>query len=76
MGEPGQNAMKGGFGTLDKAEKEFSKKFKDKTKNDWENRDSFVPQPGKYTLIDMGDEEEEEEQAMVGCHNNRSHDHI
>ena len=67
MGEPGQNAMKGPFTKIDPATKEFEKKFKDKTRNDWSDRANFTPVPGKYTLIDMGDEEEgEEETAMVG----------
>ena len=63
VGEVGSNASKR-CGSLDDAAKEFKKKFKDKTKNDWDKRDSFVPQPGKYTLIDMGDEDEDEG-AMV-----------
>ena len=66
VGEPGQNAMKGPFGSTDAAAKEFNKKFKDKTRNDWEKRQVFTAHPGKYTLIEMGDEdEEEEEETMV-----------
>ena len=68
VGEPGQNAMKGPFGSTDAAAKEFNKKFKDKTRNNWEERHVFTPYQGKYTLIEMGDEEEgeeEEEEAMV-----------
>ncbi len=45
----------------DKAVKDFEKKFKDKTKNDWKNRENFVEHKGKYTLIEMdsgGGEEE------------------
>ena len=58
--------MKGAFSDLSKAEKEFEKKFKDKTRNSWSERNTFQPVPGKYTLIDMGDDEEEEETvAMV-----------
>lgn len=65
VGESGQNAAKS-FTKIEEAQKEFKKKFKDKTKNDWDSRDTFTPHPGKYTLIDMGDEgEEEEEEAMV-----------
>ena len=65
VGESGQNAMKGPFFDINGAEKEFNKKFKDKTRNDWYERANFAPSPGKYTLIEMGDEEEEEEELMV-----------
>ncbi|KAJ8301262.1 hypothetical protein KUTeg_020249 [Tegillarca granosa] len=58
VGEPGANALKGPFGSADPAIKEFCKKFSDKTKNKWENRASFKPVPGKYTLIEMADEDE------------------
>ena len=61
VGEPGQNAMKGPFSSIDAAAKEFKKKFTDKTKNKWENRDKFVPAPGKYTLIEMDDDSDGEE---------------
>ena len=54
------NAMKGPFHSMDPASKEFMKKFKDKTKNDWSKRESFTPHPGKYTLIEMGDEGDDE----------------
>jgi poly [ADP-ribose] polymerase len=64
VGEPGQNAMKR-IGDLSSAEKEFRKKFKDKTKNDWDKRDNFTPQPGKYTLLDMGDDDGEEEDVPM-----------
>ena len=53
--------MKGPFSSIDAAAKEFTKKFSDKTKNKWENRDKFVPAPGKYTLIEMDDDPEGEE---------------
>ena len=51
----------------DAAIKSFEKKFKDKTKNNWSDRNNFVPQTGKYTLIEMdtGAEEEEEELTTV-----------
>ena len=68
VGEPGQNAMKGPFTSQDKAAGEFCKKFRDKTKNAWEERDSFTPVPGKYTLIEMDDEEPDEEVGGAdGC---------
>ncbi|KAL3852914.1 hypothetical protein ACJMK2_016520 [Sinanodonta woodiana] len=57
VGEAGANANKG---PIDKASaiKDFEKKFSDKTKNKWANRDSFKPVPGKYTLIEMASEED------------------
>ncbi len=63
VGEPGQNALKM-FKLLPEAEKEFKKKFSDKTKNKWETRDKFVPAPGKYTLIEMDEEDEEMDQVI------------
>jgi len=53
VGESGQNAQKGPFGDLDKAISEFKKKFKDKTRNNWDDRDNFEPASGKYTMIEM-----------------------
>ena len=53
QGDPGQTASKGPFGTLENAEKEFKKKFKDKTKNSWDDRDNFKPASGKYTMIEI-----------------------
>ena len=61
VGEPGQNALKGPFSKIEDAAKEFKKKFLDKTKNKWENRDSFVPSRGKYTLIEMDDDSDGEQ---------------
>ena len=57
QGEPGANALKGPT-NLASAVKDFEKKFSDKTKNKWANRASFAPVPGKYTLIEMADEDE------------------
>ena len=58
VGEPGQHAMKGPLGR-EAAEKEFKKKFSDKTRNKWEEREAFTPAPGKYTLIEMDDDDED-----------------
>ena len=65
VGEPGQNAMKGPFGTVEQASQEFCKKFRDKTKNAWEDRQNFTPVPGKYTLIEMDDDDEDEQVGAV-----------
>ncbi|XP_070559252.1 protein mono-ADP-ribosyltransferase PARP3-like [Ptychodera flava] len=63
VGEPGQNALKGPFSDIKSAQSEFEKKFKDKTRNAWGNRDNFKPSPGKYTLLEMDQDETEEEVA-------------
>ena len=46
---------------LSLAESEFKKKFSDKTKNKWEQREQFTAVPGKYTLLEMADESDDEE---------------
>ncbi|CAG5126727.1 unnamed protein product [Candidula unifasciata] len=58
VGEPGQNALKGPFDDPEKAVKDFVKKFKDKTKNDWSDRENFTPVKGKYTLLEMAGEDD------------------
>ena len=50
--------MFGPFGSADPAVKQFEQKFKDKTRNNWAQRDNFVPSPGKYTLIEVGEFED------------------
>ena len=52
--------MKGPFAKMELAEKEFAKKFKDKTKNNWDDRSEFVPAAGKYTLLEMAGSDDEE----------------
>ena len=49
---------------FDGALKEFKKKFRDKTKNKWEEKASFTPHSGKYTLIEMDDGDEEDEDDL------------
>lgn len=65
VGEVGQDACRGPFSDVNVAIKDFEKKFKDKTKNDWEKRDAFVAKAGKYTLIEVEGEAEEEEEEKV-----------
>ena len=65
VGEAGQNAMKGPFGSVDRASQEFCKKFRDKTKNAWEDRHQFNAVPGKYTLIEMDDDCDEDDQVCT-----------
>lgn len=46
--------------------KAFKKKFKDKTKNDWDKRENFTPQAGKYTLIEIDEDEEDGTDTVDG----------
>ncbi|XP_014344157.1 protein mono-ADP-ribosyltransferase PARP3 [Latimeria chalumnae] len=61
VGEVGQSKLSPA-NSLDAAKKDFEKKFKDKTKNDWSNRENFTAHAGKYTMIEVeaGDEGEVE----------------
>ncbi|XP_056461862.1 protein mono-ADP-ribosyltransferase PARP3 [Gadus chalcogrammus] len=52
VGEAGKGAASSPYSS-DQAIKDFEKKFKDKTKNNWADRDNFVAQKGKYTLIEV-----------------------
>ncbi|CAB1353819.1 unnamed protein product, partial [Coregonus sp. 'balchen'] len=59
-GETGQSNLSDHSVSPDKAIKDFEKKFKDKTKNSWKERDNFVSHPWKYTLIEVdGDQDKE-----------------
>uniref|UniRef100_A0AAV2JNQ0 Poly [ADP-ribose] polymerase n=1 Tax=Knipowitschia caucasica TaxID=637954 RepID=A0AAV2JNQ0_KNICA len=51
VGKVGQNSLVACGGDLPKAKKIFMKKFEDKTDNDWENREYFEKEPGKYDLL-------------------------
>jgi len=64
VGERGQDSVKN-FTNADAAIKDFKDKFKSKTLNQWENRDSFVAKPGKYTLIEIDHEAEAEMQEKI-----------
>ncbi len=46
------------FSDFEDAKKLFCKKFQDKTKNKWDNRDKFTAVPGKYTLLEMDDDDD------------------
>ncbi|XP_006169402.1 protein mono-ADP-ribosyltransferase PARP3 [Tupaia chinensis] len=63
VGEVGQSKISR-FTQLEDARKDFEKKFRDKTKNNWAERDSFVAHPGKYTLIEVQGEDETQEVVM------------
>ncbi|XP_053152140.1 protein mono-ADP-ribosyltransferase PARP3 isoform X1 [Hemicordylus capensis] len=66
VGETGQSKLSS-FPSLEAAKKDFEKKFRDKTKNSWADRENFVAHDGKYTLIEVqhGDEEESEVTVKV-----------
>ncbi|XP_064632694.1 protein mono-ADP-ribosyltransferase PARP3-like [Lineus longissimus] len=61
VGEVRAHSLKGPFSSAQKAVDLFVQKFNDKTKNEWADRDSFVPVKGKYTLLEMADDNEEED---------------
>lgn len=48
------------FNNPESAIKDFEKKFKDKTKNNWSDRANFVSHTGKYTLIEVDGEQDAE----------------
>ncbi|KAL7635608.1 UNVERIFIED_CONTAM: hypothetical protein RMT77_014677 [Armadillidium vulgare] len=50
------------FAKVEDAINQFKKKFKEKTKNEWEKRENFVPSKGKYTLIEICQESEDEDE--------------
>ncbi|XP_067443513.1 protein mono-ADP-ribosyltransferase PARP3 [Thunnus thynnus] len=59
VGEVGQSKLNV-FDKLETAVKDFEKKFKDKTKNNWSDRMNFVSHSGKYTLIEVDGEKDAE----------------
>ncbi|XP_041837139.1 protein mono-ADP-ribosyltransferase PARP3 [Melanotaenia boesemani] len=60
VGEAGQNKLSNPFDKPENAVKDFEKKFKDKTKNNWSDRVNFVSHSGKYTLIEVDGEQDAE----------------
>lgn len=64
VGEPGQNANQV-CPSLAAAQDAFKKKFQDKTKNKWENRNDFKPAPGKYTLLEIDHADDVAEQTQT-----------
>uniref|UniRef100_A0A8C2W7V5 Poly [ADP-ribose] polymerase n=1 Tax=Cyclopterus lumpus TaxID=8103 RepID=A0A8C2W7V5_CYCLU len=71
VGEVGQSKLNT-FDEPEKAVKDFEKKFKDKTKNNWSDRSNFVSYPGKYTLIEVDGEQDAE--VKVTLHQRKSND--
>ncbi|XP_039198565.1 protein mono-ADP-ribosyltransferase PARP3 [Crotalus tigris] len=64
VGEVGQSKLSG-CPTLETAINAFEKKFQEKTKNKWANRENFIAQAGKYTLIEVQHEDKEEQEVTV-----------
>lgn len=56
------------FDKLENAVKDFEKKFKDKTKNNWSDRMNFVSHSGKYTLIEVDGEPDAEVKVNVNVY--------
>lgn len=63
VGEPGQSQLQGPM-DLEGGEKAFKDKFKDKTGNKFDERDSFTPKAKKYDLVLLKKEKEEEEEDV------------
>uniref|UniRef100_A0A8C2UL27 Poly [ADP-ribose] polymerase n=1 Tax=Chinchilla lanigera TaxID=34839 RepID=A0A8C2UL27_CHILA len=53
VGKMGQHSLVACSADLNKAKEIFQKKFLDKTKNNWEDREKFVKVPGKYDMLQM-----------------------
>ncbi|XP_022443283.1 poly [ADP-ribose] polymerase 2 isoform X1 [Monodon monoceros] len=53
VGKMGQHSLAACSGDLNKAKEIFQKKFLDKTKNNWEDREKFEKVPGKYDMLQM-----------------------
>ena len=51
VGKTGQFTVENFGNDLNRAKEVFTKKFFDKTKNEWENKDTFEKYPGKYDLV-------------------------
>lgn len=65
QGDVGQHKLTE-FKKVEDAIKDFEKKFKDKTKNNWSDRENFIPHKGKYTLIEVDGEQDTE--VKVNAH--------
>uniref|UniRef100_A0A8C6DHR4 Poly [ADP-ribose] polymerase n=1 Tax=Moschus moschiferus TaxID=68415 RepID=A0A8C6DHR4_MOSMO len=53
VGKTGQHSLVACSRDLNKAKEIFQKKFLDKTKNNWEDREKFEKVPGKYDMLQM-----------------------
>eukprot|EP00581_Thalassiosira_minuscula_P008897 CAMPEP_0183707052 /NCGR_PEP_ID=MMETSP0737-20130205/3729_1 /TAXON_ID=385413 /ORGANISM="Thalassiosira miniscula, Strain CCMP1093" /LENGTH=859 /DNA_ID=CAMNT_0025934623 /DNA_START=219 /DNA_END=2799 /DNA_ORIENTATION=+ len=70
VGEDGKTQEQGPFADIEKAQKEFAKKFKAKSSNSWESyqedKNSFVSKKGKYTVVEM-EQDDEAASAMAAA---------
>ncbi|CAL8088471.1 unnamed protein product [Calicophoron daubneyi] len=53
VGKAGQNKLESFGSDIDSAKDSFTKKFYDKTLNEWECRDNFIKHNGKYDLVKL-----------------------
>lgn len=58
--------------SLQDAQSEFRKKFRSKTKNDWDDRDNFRPVEGKYQLVEVQSQAAQVETCIL-LENKRRH---
>nr|XP_020013979.1 poly [ADP-ribose] polymerase 2 isoform X1 [Castor canadensis] len=73
VGKMGQHSLVACSGDLTKAKEIFQKKFLDKTKNNWEDRETFEKVPGKYDMVQMDyaantqdEDETKQEESLKG----------
>uniref|UniRef100_A0A3P8X0S0 Poly [ADP-ribose] polymerase n=1 Tax=Cynoglossus semilaevis TaxID=244447 RepID=A0A3P8X0S0_CYNSE len=66
VGQPGQNSLVACGSDLLKAKNVFKKKFSDKTKNEWEYRETFEKVPGKYDIVYMDYNTDEKKEEKLG----------
>lgn len=66
VGENGANNLDNKGTDLAAAIQGFEKKFKDKTKNQWHDRDNFVKHSGKYQLVEVEEGGDDEDDSPMG----------
>ncbi len=66
VGMNGQNSLVRCGGDLDHAKATYKKKFTDKTKNDWDERADFEKVAGKYDLVHMDYDGEDDDDGGKG----------
>ncbi|XP_012711257.2 poly [ADP-ribose] polymerase 2 [Fundulus heteroclitus] len=73
VGKVGQSKLTPCGGDLNKAKNIFTQKFMDKTDNDWDSREFFEKEPGKYdmVLMDYSANEKVENMTTVDCPPNK-----
>ncbi|KAF9127450.1 Poly [ADP-ribose] polymerase 2 [Mortierella sp. 14UC] len=79
VGANGQSSTDNCF-NLDVGKALFERKYKDKTRNNWADRDNFVKVPGKYHLLppddgDSDDEDDEDTSAKYAVKKEKKEEH-